>query len=394
MFRTLLGRLRRRPVDRPRCKNFTVDALDGLERREVPAVILPPGFTESVVTTGLNQPQTMAIAPDGRIFIAQTPGTIAVVKNGQLLAQPFANVFAGVPIAGNLQALAFDPRFNQNHYVYAYMLSDAGNGWKYNQLMRFTANGDVAVPGSGKVLLTLPPFHVTPADVPHDGATIKFGRDGKLYISTGDLSQPSLSQQINNPYGKMLRINADGSIPRDNPFYRATTGVNRAIWATGLRNPFTFDVQPTTGLMYINDVGSDLWEEINVGARGANYGWPQAEGPNYSPGFSSPIFAYPHSSQPNTQSVAITGGAFYNPAHASFPRSFVGTYFFEDFGNGWISRLDARSGKVVSFAAGLPEGLNDLDVDPAGNLYFLDFQDGSLLKISYNGPTASPLARR
>ena len=91
--------------------------------------------------------------------------------------------------------------------------------------------------------------------------------------------QPTRRRSTNR-LGKILRINPDGSIPTDNPFFSTATGVNRAIWALGLRNPFTFAFQPGTGRIFINDVGQSAWEEINDGVAGANYGWPECEGPN------------------------------------------------------------------------------------------------------------------
>ena len=129
-------------------------------------------------------------------------------------------------------------------------------------------------------------------------------------------------------------MNADGSIPEDNPFYKKTRGKYRAIWALGLRNPFTFAVQPETGRIFINDVGQSAWEEIDEGFPGANYGWPASEGPTKEPRFRGPIHHYPVAS--------IAGGAFCpnSPSH-SFPAAFRGQYFFADFaGAGWIKVLD------------------------------------------------------
>lgn len=84
---------------------------------------------------------------------------------------------------------------------------------------------------------------------------------------------------LSSLFGKMLRINADGTIPTDNPFYSQTTGLNRAIYALGFRNPFTFAVDPATGRMFVNDVGNNNWEEINQLVAGGNFGWPTCEGP-------------------------------------------------------------------------------------------------------------------
>src|SRR5262249_13589330 len=159
----------------------------------------------------------------------------------------------------------------------------------------------------------------------------------------------SNAQSLNTTLGKMLRINKDGSIPSDNPFFNQTSGMNRAIWAMGLRNPFTFGFQPGTGRMFINDVGQNTTEEINDGIRGSNYGWPTTEGPTNDPRFRGPIFSYGHSGG----ACAIIGSAFYNPPNRQFPDVFVGKYFFGDFCAGFIRRFDPATRTATGFATGL-----------------------------------------
>jgi hypothetical protein len=130
-----------------------------------------------------------------------------------------------------------------------------------------------------------------------------------LYIAVGENATPSNAQTKTNLLGKILRVSPTGAIPTDNPFYSSASGKNRAIWALGLRNPFTFAVQPGTGRIFINDVGQNTTEEVDEGVAGANYGWPTTEGPTTDPRFDSPVYSYPHGSE-----CAITGGAFYNPS--------------------------------------------------------------------------------
>jgi glucose/arabinose dehydrogenase len=181
-----------------------------------------------------------------------------------------------------------------------------------------------------------------------------FGPDGRLFIAVGENANRTNAQTLGNLLGKVLRINADGSIPSDNPFFTQATGNNRAIWALGLRNPFTFAFQPGSGRMFINDVGEVTWEEINDGIRGSNYGWPQTEGPINPPqaGLRAPLFAYQHGST-GTTGCAITGGAFYNPTTVQFPSTFVGRYFFGEFCNGWIRVFNPADGTASAFATGL-----------------------------------------
>jgi glucose/arabinose dehydrogenase len=165
----------------------------------------------------------------------------------------------------------------------------------------------------------------------------------------------------------LLRINPDGTIPGDNPFVNSTTGKYRSIWALGLRNPFTFAVQPGTGRILINDVGGRA-EEINEGCAGANYGWPVVEhGPSPDPRFRGPIHWYP--------TASIAGGAFCPGERlaAGFPAECRGKYFFMDFVKGWIRVLDPDDpGRLAAepFAAGLTRPV-DLAFAPDGGLYVL-----------------------
>jgi glucose/arabinose dehydrogenase len=174
---------------------------------------------------------------------------------------------------------------------------------------------------------------------------------------------------MNTIKGKLLRINADGTIPQDNPFFATATGQNRAIWALGLRNPYRFGVQPGTGTILINDVGNGSFEEINEGVAGANYGWNLTEGPTNDPRFRSPLFAYPHQAPSTTVTgCAIVGGAFYNPTTVRFPSFYVGKYFFADYCGEWLRVLDPSTGNVWNFATDVVQAV-DLQVGNDGAHY-------------------------
>ena len=224
------------------------------------------------------------------------------------------------------------------------------------------------------------------------GGAIDFGKNGKLYISTGD-NVGGNTQTLNNLLGKMLRINKDGTIPAGNPFYSTASGNNRAIWALGLRNPFKFAVQPGTGTIFINDVGADAWEEINRGVSGANYGWSLCEGNHDNPNrpgsvncsaapYTEPMHEYAHGSS-DTTGCSITGGTFYNPTTVQFPSGYVDEYFFTDLCSGWIRTYDPQSGAASGFATGLEMPI-DLEVSKAGQLYYLTRGNPALVgKIGY-----------
>jgi glucose/arabinose dehydrogenase len=342
------------------------------------AATLPPGFSQSVVTGGLDRPTAMALAPDGRIFVAQQGGKLRVVKDGTLLQTPFLSLNVDSSGERGLLGVALDPDFASNGYVYVYYTAKQPR--VHNRIARFTADGDVALAGSGKKLLDL---NVLSQKTNHNGGALHFGEDGKLYAAVGENANPENAQTLRNLKGKMLRLNEDGTIPRDNPFYGRAKGKNRAIWALGLRNPYSFAVRPGTGEIFINDVGQKTWEEINRGRAGANYGWPRHEGPESERRYKPPIFAYRHG-ETGTTGCAITGGAFYNPQTARFPASYVGDYFFADFCNGWIRRYDPATDKATAFARGL-SFVVDLRVADDGSLYYLSRGSGSLNRIRYTG---------
>ena len=339
---------------------------------------LPANFTETQIS-GLSSPTAMAIAPDGRIFVCQQGGALRVIKNGALLPTPFMTLVVDPAGERGLLGIAFDPNFSNNNFLYVYYTVPIEP--RHNRVSRFTANGDVVVPGSEQIILELEPLTLASN---HNGGAIHFGPDGKLYIATGENATTSNSQTLNNKLGKMLRINADGSIPADNPFFNQATGTNRAIWALGLRNPFTFAFQPGTGRMFINDVGQNLWEEINDGIAGSNYGWPVTEGVTANFNFRSPLFAYGHGTGATT-GCAIAGGAFYNPPVVQFPSSFVGKYFFADLCSGWIRLFDPASGTVSPFATSISQPV-DLKVGADGSLYYLSIGSGAVFKVQFSAP--------
>jgi glucose/arabinose dehydrogenase len=346
------------------------------------AQTLPAGFVQTQISglSPLSQPTAMELAPDGRLFVCLQGGQLRVIKDGGLLTTPFLTVATDSSGERGLLGIAFDPNFDINNFVYIYYTVASP---LHNRVSRFTANGDVAVPGSEVIILELNTLSATN----HNGGAIHFGPDGKLYIAVGDNAVGSNAQTLTNLLGKILRINPDGSIPSDNPFFNAATGNNRAIWAMGLRNPFTFAFQPGSNRMFINDVGQNTWEEINDGIAGSNYGWPSTEGPTSNPAFRSPLFAYGHGIGATT-GCAIAGGTFYNPNIVQFPTSFVGKYFFADLCSGWIRVLDPSTNTATGFATGIGQPV-DLKVGSDGSLYYLSIGSSAVFRIQF--PANNPL---
>jgi glucose/arabinose dehydrogenase len=321
------------------------------------AATLQPGFSETLVASGLRNPTAMAFSPDGRLFVCEQAGTLRVVKGGALLATPFVTLTVNSSGERGLLGIAFDPNFASNQYVYVYYTATSPT--IHNRLSRFTASGDVAT-GVETVLLDLETLGATN----HNGGAIHFGGDGKLYVAVGENAVSANAQTLTNRLGKILRINSNGTIPADNPFYTTAVGANRSIWALGLRNPFTFAIQPISGVMYINDVGQNTWEEINQGVAGSNYGWPDTEGYTTNAQFRSPLYAYDHGN-----GCAIAGGAFHSMLRPQFPIKYWGAYFFADLCGGWI-RSRGSDGVVASFASGISQPV-DLALSSDGSLYYL-----------------------
>jgi glucose/arabinose dehydrogenase len=274
-----------------------------------------------------------------------------------------------------LIGLALHPDFANNGYVYVHYTTNVMR--VHNRISRFQAappSANVAAVGEVFIIDDLPTLGPTN----HNGGAMHFGIDGKLYVGVGDNAVGTNSQDPNSPLGKLLRLNDNGSIPSDNPF-TGRTGLARAIWASGLRNPFTFAVQPGSGRIHINDVGENTWEEINLGAAGANYGWPGSEGPdNLSGGVTAPLFAYKHNATtiPGTGpggfllGQSIAGGVFY-PTAGPFPSELRGNYFFADFVTRFVGVIDMANGNAAYTFANLVGQPVDMRVGLDGALYVL-----------------------
>lgn len=354
---------------------------------------LPANFTETVFASGFDAPTTMRFAPDGRLFVLEQNGVLWIVdQNGD--KQQAIDLVTDNENERGLLGIAFDPNFGSNGYVYLYYtIPEAGScpsnpniNQAHNRVSRFTLSGSTISPASEMILMELDPLCAGN----HNGGALNFGMDGELYVAVGDNAVSDYAQSLDTRHGKILRVNSDGSIPTDNPFYNQTTGVNRAIWALGLRNPFNFTVHPITGVIYLNDVGQVTWEEINQGIVGANYGWPETEGDFIQgdhPNFTRPLYAYSHA-----DGCSIIGAAFYNPTTATFPADYVGDYFFGDYCQNWIRRYDTASDSAIEFATNLTGGsMVDMVVSEAGDLYYVSRATSTVYRISYAEQPQAPV---
>jgi glucose/arabinose dehydrogenase len=344
--------------------------VESLECRALLAT-LPSGFAESTIASGLSNATAMEIAPNGDLWVLEQGGDVKRFRAGSTTADIVGDISTlGLSSIGErgLLGIAFDPQYATNKFVYLYYTSTLPS--PHNRISRFTVNdanaadyffagtntsGDAGSTGTPTAQLVFDLDALSGA-TNHNGGAIHFGLDGKLYAAVGDNANGTNAQTLTNTLGKLLRINSDGTIPGDNPFFNQASGEERAIWALGLRNPYTFTFQPGSGRMFINDVGQNTWEEINDGIAGSNYGWPGIEGnegtPPSGPGtYRGPLYAYSHGGGP-FQGFAITGGAFYSPATNQFPAEYRGDYFFADFVSDWINVRDSSTGEVRQFATG------------------------------------------
>ncbi len=207
---------------------------------------------------------------------------------------------------------------------------------------------------------------------------MQFGPDGKLYVGVGDNDLHPDAQSLSSHHGKVLRLAADGSIHADNPVFDATTGDHRAIWALGIRNPFSIAFDPDGSRVFVNDPSLVTWEEINAATPGANFGSPLSEGVTTEPGMTSPVYTYAH----GAGNIAIVAGVFYRPATASLGPAYVGNYFFCEFA-GWIRVLDPAALQAPSeFATSTFGQPVDLDVESTGSLLYLARTGGRVVRIS------------
>lgn len=340
------------------------------------AADLPQGFTSRTIAKGLVAPMDLEPAPDGRLFIAEQAGRVRVRKlDGRLVT--FLKLGSRVDHSDErgLSGIALDPAFEDNGYVYLdYTRAATAGSPAHNEVIRVTAQGNRAVPGSEKLLFRLdrqPSTH-------HVGGALEFGPDGKLYVTSGDSQSGASAPRLTSLLGKVLRINRDGSIPRSNPYVDQASGRKRAIWARGLRNPFKLSSDGDR--LYVTDVGEQTWEEIDSIRKGRHYGWPAKEGPESVAAYVPPVFAYQHGAG-NKRGCAITGGTFYRPAQQTFPAGMVGDYFFADLCRGWIRRYDVATDTAHAFATNFPtRQLVDLEVGPNGALLVLRL-NGTVTRI-------------
>lgn len=400
-------------------------------------VTLPPGFTDSLVIGGLDQPIGSTFLPDGRLlFTERASGKVRLAVNDHIASTDPVVVVDSLRTADweqGLLGVAADIAWPARPYLYVfYNMSNAA----FMRLSRFTVTGDLAFTGDGG--LTADPASrfdilLIPDIFPvHSGGTIRFGLDSMLYVAAGNDNLFCTSSNLSDLRGKLLRLNVAGLppgpggpppyatiTPADNPYVAHVAPAAHLVWHYGLRNPYTFHFDPATGQLLIADVGQDMFEEIDAPASpGRNFGWEYYEAfvrTPYQPAcseadtasFTFPAYAYAH--VVSSGSAVISAGV-YRPAPNAprrFPSIYEGQYFFGDSFQQWLRRLSG-SGSSWTLAppvAGQPDSANwarmtagpwtltSLTFGPDGALYYMilytvwNQPTGELRRISYSQRT-------
>ena len=393
-------------------------ALVGLSVNAPSALAGPGGLNPSLIVDELvSGAMSGAVAadwlPDGRMVVLTRPGSLWAIDPISLVKSSLGTV-ADVDSRGESGALdlVVDPNFATNHALYVFYTALSDLRLRIGKLV--TDGGATTVVGNTTLWSNPGPRRDVYSGPPsfHMGGSLDIGPDGKFYLSIGD-AQAQQSQEMGNVFGKLLRINLDGSVPLDNPGLSAAVP---EIYAYGLRNPFRggFErvrshanpVGSATLPYWAGDVGGNVaesaYEEINIVEAGRNYGWPFCEGPvgaNGNPqhttcpsGVTGPVYSYPHTAGVACCfNKAVIGGQMYR--NGPFPLQ--GFYVYGDYPSETISWLqfaaDGRtvidSGQLIKLSA---RTAGWIDIGPDGAIYYIDLYHGSLRRLTYPGGTNSP----
>jgi cysteine-rich repeat protein len=386
---------------------------------------LPSAFADDVVASGLSQPASFAFLPDGRsLVVEQVTRQIRLVVNGGFGATDPLHTIADVNTSGGergLLGIAVDPGFPARPYIYVYF---SHSGTATNYLSMFALAGDLSDGSSTNLQLVAASRFDVLTDIPdaasnHNGGTLRFGPDGALYASLGEDADRCAAQSPSSLKGAILRLsvaNLPGAgagppvkstlVPAGNPFSGPDDNA-RLAFAFGLRNPFRFQIDPVSGALFIGDVGELEYEEANRAVGGENFGWPFREGPEIrtpagcsepgGPGASSYAAPIAYYNRTGVNPAAIIGSGPYRPVDppfdASFPPEYDGNYFFAEYYQGFLRRLEESGGAwIPAPAPGQPSatdwatelvGPGDFQTGPDGALYYVSQAAGTLRRIRH-----------
>jgi glucose/arabinose dehydrogenase len=347
-------------------------------------------FNVVTVTEGLVNPWGMTFLPDGRMLVTERPGRLRIVTADGKQSEPVA----GLPMVdgrgqGGLLDVALDPNFRTNQLIY-WSYAEPGDGVNNTAVAR----GRFVDGAAPKVENVQVIFHQAPSlnSQLHFGGRLNFGRDGTLFVTLGDRSITEgrmQAQRMDGLLGKIVRINADGSIPKDNPFV-GKAGQRPEIWSIGHRNVQSATFHPTTGELWEVEHGTRGGDEVNVARKGKDYGWPtiaygiEYQGPpitggiQQQAGMEQPVYYW----DPN---IAPSGMVFYTGN--LFP-AWRNSLFIGGLGSTNLVRLSVQGDKVTGEERLLQdlqptrERIRDVRQGPDGALYLLtDGPKGRMLKL-------------
>lgn len=400
------------------------------------AAVLPDNFSDVRLASGLNGPTTMCRIPDGRVvFTERYNGKVRLIANDTLFSAAVGQVDS-VALQGEqgFTGVAVDPGFPTRPYIYVqYDVS----GLNVIRIARYTLTGDLHFIGDGQMTWDPASRYIVIGDLQdstsaHNGGTLRFGPDGKLYSCLGNDLSYCKEIYVNQLIGKILRMDvsnlpdgpggpADLSLitPPDNPFVTDPDPRSGLVWEKGLRNPFIYQIDPITGNIFIGDVGDNTYEELDLAnAPGMDFGYPYYEGPlltGLCPGSPPPDLTFPIYYYDRTEflngAVIITAGMYHvlPAARYSFPAEYKGSVFFSDLGEGFMRRIQLINGtwQLAPPVPGQPNptdwaenmnGVSDYFESPDGALWYCRFTDqfipntGEIHRIIYNNPLAGASA--
>jgi len=317
-------------------------------------------FKIEKVVGGLEVPWSIVWAPDGRMIVTERPGRVRVVENGTLKPQPLF-VVPDVEKSGEsgLMSVALHPQFSTNRFIYLSYAYTSSREVRV-RVVRFREATEGLV--DRKVII-----ENIPAAQFHAGCRIRFGPDGKLYVTTGDATRREIAQKLDSLGGKTLRLNDDGTVPQDNPFV-GQPNARPEIWTLGHRNAQGMDWQPESNLMFQTEHGPSRFDgpeggdEVNIVEKGKNYGWPIINHTETRQGPESPLLEY-------TPACAPASGMFYR---GSVFHKFKGNFFFGCLRGEMLIRV-ALDGRRVLGQEGVVKDygrIRDVAEGPDGFLYF------------------------
>ncbi|HEX7900880.1 MAG TPA: PQQ-dependent sugar dehydrogenase [Planctomycetota bacterium] len=354
----------------------------------LPAVVLAGtpqdvNFAESAYASGLSQITSLAWSSDG-LFVAQKTGALRVVRNGTLQGPNVLSIPVFTSSECGLIGLAVHPSYASNKLLYLFATINSSTQRIYRYTIGVDGSGNLVGQSQTQIGPDLPCRGVN-----HDGGGLAIGPDGNLYFGVGNLGNGNnvggdgRPDELTSLASKVGRMTQAGAAVSTNPWYDAADGITARdyIWAKGFRNPFGLRFHPTTGALWMTEVG-DGWEQIFLVTQGSTQGWPTENNTSTTNGKLIPKLAY--QTNVSTFGGCITRGVFYTGA--TFPSQYQRNLFFVDYNSGKVMRcvMDA-SGNNISNTSVFVSGnssLTDIVQGPDGSLYYSS-HGGTIYRLAY-----------